>query len=60
MSKGSKSTTQGQFKYAFDMFDMCVKGDPGNALYIKQYLAAIGKSYNDNKKGAGMIEPAPR
>lgn len=57
--QGSKSTTQGQFKYAFDMFDMCVKGDPANALYIKQYLAAIGKSYNDNKKGAGMMS-APK
>jgi len=53
--QGSKSAGQGQFDYAFDMYDMCVKGDPANQLYIKQYLVTIGKKYNDNKKGAGMM-----
>jgi tetratricopeptide (TPR) repeat protein len=52
--QGSKSSAQGQFDYAFTMFDACVKTDPANALYIRQYLATIGKSYKDNKKGAGI------
>ena len=52
--QGSKSSAQGQFDYAMNMFDMCVKTDPANALYIKQYLATIGKFYKDNKKGAGF------
>ncbi len=53
--QANKSTTQGQFEYAEQMFDMCVKGDPANALYIKAYLACLGKKYGDNKKGAGMM-----
>lgn len=57
--QGSKSATQGQFDYAMNMFDMCVKGDPANSLYIKQYLACLGKKYNDNKKGAGFTS-APK
>ncbi len=57
--QGSKSTAQGQFDYAINMFDMCVKTDPANALYIKQYLACLGKKYNDNKKGAGFTS-APK
>jgi tetratricopeptide (TPR) repeat protein len=52
--QGSKSATQGQWDYAITMFDMCVKGDPANQIYIKQYLTCLGKKYNDNKKGAGL------
>ena len=58
--QGSKSTAQGQFDYAMNMFDMCVKTDPSNALYIKQYLACLGKKYNDNKKGAGALKAASK
>lgn len=54
--QGSKSSAQGQFDYAMNMFDTCVKTDPSNALYIKQYLATIGKFYKDNKKGAGAMK----
>lgn len=55
----SKSAAQGQFDYAMNMYDQCVKGDPANALYIRQYLACLGKKYNDNKKGAGFTS-APK
>jgi tetratricopeptide (TPR) repeat protein len=54
-----KSAAQGQFDYAMSMYDQCVKGDPANALYIRQYLACLGKKYNDNKKGAGFTS-APK
>ncbi len=56
---GSKSASQGQFDYAASMFDACVKGDPANHLYIKQYLTTLGRKYNDNKKGAGFTS-APK
>jgi tetratricopeptide (TPR) repeat protein len=57
--QGSKSASQNQFDYAVDMFDICVKGDPANHIYIKQYLAGLGKKYHDNKKGAGFTS-APK
>lgn len=57
--QGSKSASQNQFDYAGDMFDICVKGDPSNSIYIKQYLTSLGRKYNDNKKGAGFTS-APK
>jgi tetratricopeptide (TPR) repeat protein len=57
--QGSKSASQNQFDYAIDMFDICVKGDPANQIYIKQYLTCLGRKYNDNKKGAGFTS-APK
>ncbi|REK05483.1 MAG: hypothetical protein DWQ37_23490 [Planctomycetota bacterium] len=56
---GSRSAASSNFDYASQMFDICVKGDPANHLYIKQYLACLSKKYNDNKKGAGM-KAAPK
>lgn len=56
---GSKSAASENFDYAADMFDICVKGDPANGIYIKQYLTSLGKKYKDNKKGAG-ITSAPK
>ncbi len=51
---GSKNAASGGFDYAFNMFDVCVKGDPANHIYIKQYLITLGKKYKENKKGAGF------
>jgi tetratricopeptide (TPR) repeat protein len=51
---GTKSAAKNDFKYATDMFTTCVDGDPANAIYIKQFLVTLAKSYNDNKKGAGF------
>ena len=35
---GSKSAAKGDFDYATNMFLLCVEGDPGNPIYIKQFL----------------------
>ncbi len=51
---GTKSAAKNDFKYATDMFTTCVDGDPANAIYIKQFLVTLAKSYKDNKKGAGF------
>jgi len=51
---GSRSATKGDFDYATDMFSVCVRDDPGNPIYIKQFLDNLGKKYKDNKKGAGF------
>ncbi len=42
------------FDYATNMFEMCVSGDPANAIYVKQFITNLCKKYNDNKKGAGF------
>jgi tetratricopeptide (TPR) repeat protein len=51
---GSGSAAKGDFEYATNMFTMCVVGDPGNPIYVKQFLDNLIKKYNDNKKGAGF------
>ena len=56
---GSKSAAKSDFDYATDMFQSCVAGDPGNPIYIGQFLNNLVKKYNDNKKGAGFTS-APK
>ena len=51
---GSKSAAKGDFDYATNMFVSCLKEDPGNPIYIKQFLLNLSKKYNDNKKGSKL------
>ncbi len=51
---GSRSAAKGDFNYASDMFSACVRDDPANQIYIKQFLDNLIKKYKDNKKGAGF------
>ncbi|HEV3136497.1 MAG TPA: tetratricopeptide repeat protein, partial [Pirellulales bacterium] len=51
---GSKSAAKGDFDYATDMFVSCLKEDPGNQIYIRQFLVNLAKKYNDNKKGSKL------
>lgn len=51
---GSRSAAKGDFNYATDMFSVCVRDDPGNPIYVKQFLDNLIKKYKDNKKGAGF------
>lgn len=55
---GTKSAAGGNFDYATNMFLQCVKGDPGNPIYITQFLNNLYKKYKDNKKGAGFTSMA--
>ena len=51
-----KLTTRGETKahdYINDMLSQCVKGDPGNLVYVEAFLANLQKKYNNNKKGGG-------
>jgi tetratricopeptide (TPR) repeat protein len=51
---GTRSAVKNDFDYATNMFEMCVSGDPANAIYVKQFIINLCKKYNDNKKGAGF------
>jgi tetratricopeptide (TPR) repeat protein len=56
---GTRSAVKNDFDYATNMFEMCVAGDPANAIYAKQFITNLCKKYNDNKKGAGFTS-APK
>jgi tetratricopeptide (TPR) repeat protein len=52
--RGSKAAAQGQFDYATDMFTQCLQGDPGNRIYVSNFLGNLQKKYNNNKKGGNF------
>ncbi len=51
---GTKSAAKSDFDYATNMFEQCVKGDPGNPIYVGNFITNLVRKYNDNKKGAGF------
>lgn len=51
---GSKSSAQGQYDYATQMFTQCVVGDPSNLLYTQNFVSNLQKKYNNNKTGAKL------
>ncbi|MCA9102765.1 MAG: tetratricopeptide repeat protein [Planctomycetales bacterium] len=51
---GAKSSSEGNYDYATEMFLQCVKGDPGNAIYVQNFLGNLQKKYSNNKKGSRM------
>jgi len=51
---GSKSSAQGQFDYADQMFTQCVVGDPSNPIYVGNFIGNLHKKYNNNKSGAKL------
>lgn len=53
-AKGSQVSGQGNFDYATDMFTQCVNGDPGNLIYVQNFLSNLQKKYNNNKKGSKL------
>lgn len=48
---GGKSAATNNLDYATDMFTQCVVGDPGNNIYLQQFLTTLYRKYNNNKKG---------
>ncbi|MGD9647496.1 MAG: tetratricopeptide repeat protein [Pirellulales bacterium] len=52
--QGGKMAATGNFDYATEMFTACVLGDPGNLLYVSNFLGNLQKKYNNNKKGAKL------
>ncbi|HEY4312087.1 MAG TPA: tetratricopeptide repeat protein [Pirellulales bacterium] len=51
---GSKSASKGNYDYATEMFTQCVQGDPGNLLYVQNFLNNLQKKYGNNKKGSKL------
>ena len=51
---GSKSSSGGNYDYATEMFTMCVQGDPGNLIYVQNFLTNLQKKYSNNKRGSKL------
>lgn len=51
---GSRSSAQGQFDYATEMFTKCVLADPGNLVYVQSFLGNLQKKYSNNKTGVKL------
>jgi len=51
---GGKMTAKGDFKYACDMFEQCVLGDPGNLFYLQGFLNNLHQWFGNSKKGSKL------
>jgi len=51
---GSRQTAQENYDYATELFTQCVLGDPGNLIYLQNFLGNLQKKYNNNKKGSKL------
>jgi tetratricopeptide (TPR) repeat protein len=51
---GCRSAAKGDFGYASEMFTQCVTGDPGNLVYVQNFLGNLRKQYNNNKSGSKL------
>ncbi len=50
----SKMAATGNFDYATDLFTQCLRDDPGNLIYVQNFLGNLRKKYNNNKKGSKL------
>ena len=50
----NKQGSLGQFDYATALYTNCLKLDPGNPLYVQNFIGNLQRMYNNNKKGATM------
>jgi tetratricopeptide (TPR) repeat protein len=41
----------GNAQYAIDMFSACVMGDPGNAVFLQAFIAALKRKFGAKKSG---------
>jgi tetratricopeptide (TPR) repeat protein len=53
-AQGSKMATVSNFDYATQMFEECVQKDPGNLIYVQNFLSNLQRKYNNAKKGSKL------
>jgi len=52
---GSKAAEQNNYDYASNLLGQCVVGDPGNRIYVGQYLNNLTRSYDSNPKNVSKL-----
>jgi tetratricopeptide (TPR) repeat protein len=48
--KAASASAPEDFDYVTDLLSQCVAGDPGNAIYVREYLDNLQKKYGNAKK----------
>ncbi len=46
--------SQENYDYATDLLTTCVAEDPGNLIYLQNFLTNLKRKYNNNKKGSNL------
>ena len=54
-STAPRRPKQNNFDYASNLFGQCVVGDPGNTIYVRQYLNNLTRSYDNNPKNVSKL-----
>ncbi len=49
-----RSTAKQDYEYANKLFSQCVVEDPGNLVYLQEFLANLQKKYDGNQKGSRL------
>ncbi|HEY1785636.1 MAG TPA: tetratricopeptide repeat protein [Pirellulales bacterium] len=52
---GSKAFEQNNYDYASNLLGQCVVGDPGNRIYVSQFLNNLTRSYDNNPKNVSKL-----
>jgi tetratricopeptide (TPR) repeat protein len=53
---GRTQASQDNHDYATELFSQCVLADPGNLVYVQNFVANLQKKYGNNKKGAPLAQ----
>ena len=53
---GNKQESQDKFDYASDLYTECVRGDPGNLVYLQSFMSNLHKKYGSAKKLGPMVQ----
>ena len=52
----NKQASQDKFDYASELYKDCVKGDPGNLVYLQSFMTNLHKKYGSVKKLGPMVQ----
>ena len=52
----SKQTAEENYDYATELLAQCVLGDPGNIVYVQNFISNLQKKYRHNKKGSRLAQ----
>ncbi len=52
----SRQLAQENHDYATELFTQCVLGDPGNLVYLQNFLGNLQKKYSNNKTGSKLAQ----
>ena len=52
----SRQMAKEEYDYATELFAQCVSGDPGNLIYVQNFVSNLHKKYQNNKTGSKLAQ----